>query len=315
LNSFAPIALFVYKRPAHTRRTLEALARNPEVGHSLLHVFCDGPKPDASEADRQAITEVRRIIRERPWCENVEIHESAYNLGLARSIREGVTRILDEHERIIVLEDDIETSPGFLAYMNQALELYADQERVMHIAAYLPVTSYPWLLPRAFFHPMMWCWGWATWRHAWQRARWDAPRLLEDIRRSPSGVHGFDLDGTFPLSEHLMANIAGRMSTWAVFWNASIYLKDGLCLFPSKALAQNTGMDDTGEHCTATDDFCVSLAPAQRLRMQRVKPSILGGFYLRSYFRYGKDSSLSRRLRLALGLCKHRCAVKLRLAR
>src|SRR5690242_9636199 len=107
----APVALFVYNRPEHTRLTLEALARNRLAGETLLYVFSDGPKPDASTLDRERIAATRTLVCSRAWTRNVTLVESATNCGLADSIVNGVNRVLTEHDRVIVLEDDIVTSP------------------------------------------------------------------------------------------------------------------------------------------------------------------------------------------------------------
>jgi hypothetical protein len=309
--ALAPIALFVYKRPDHTRKTLEALSRNSEAKRSSLHVFCDGPKSDASEGDRRAIMDTKSIVRERQWCGEVHVHETESNLGLARSIRQGVTTVLDSHERVIVLEDDIETSPGFLAYMNQALELYASESRVMHISAYVPSTSYQSLLPTSFFHRMMFCWGWATWRRSWNNARWDALQLTKELSESPGSIYNFDVQGTFPLSEHLRANLEGRSSTWAVFWAASIYLKHGLCLFPGSALVRNIGLDGSGENSDNSGELEVSIVNNVALKLIPMRESLIGRFYMQSFFRYGNDSGIFRRMRIATGRLKHRLFLKM----
>jgi hypothetical protein len=255
--------------------------------------------------------DTRSIVRERQWCGEVHIHEIESNLGLAKSIRQGVTTILDNQERVIVLEDDIETAPGFLAYMNQALELYAQEDRVMHIAAYLPLTSYHWLLPSSFFHRMMFCWGWATWRRSWDYARWDARQLTKELTESPGGIYNFDVQGTFPLSEHLRANLEGRSSTWAVFWAASIYLNRGLCLFPGITLVRNIGLDGSGENCDNSTEFEVNLSEVIKLKSIQLRESLIGRFYMRSFFRYGNDSGIFRRLRITSGRLKHRLFLKM----
>lgn len=313
MTSFAPIALFVYKRPAHTRCTLEALARNPEARFSTLHVFCDGPEEHVPAADRAAIAAVRRIVKEQKWCAGVQVHEREDNLGLAMSIRGGVSRMLNDHDRVIVLEDDIETSPGFLAYMNRALDLYAEQARVMHVSGYLPSTSHQSFLPESFFDPLMMCWGWATWRRAWRESRWDGAQLLDDIRSSRHGTDRFNFHGAFPLTDQLIANLEGRINTWAVFWAASIFLRNGLCLFPRKSLVQNIGTDGSGVHFTRAESrYHVRVADHVELHPRALRDSRIGRFYLRSFFLYGNDSTISRRLRCQLGRWKHHVAARLR---
>ena len=130
----APVALFVYNRPDHTRQTLEALARNRGAETTTLYVFSDGPKPNASAEERQRIAVTRQLVCSQPWVRNIILVESDANRGLADSIVAGVQRVLAEHGRVIVLEDDIVTSPGFLEFMNRGLELYADDEKVMHLS-------------------------------------------------------------------------------------------------------------------------------------------------------------------------------------
>ncbi len=310
----ALIALFAYNRPRHLARTLEALAANRRAGESTLHVFSDGPKPDATAADRHLIDEARRVVAGRRWCREVIVHERDRNLGLAASIRAGVSSILESNERVIVLEDDIETSPGFLNYMNDALDAYESSADVMHISAYLPATSYQNLLPGTFRAKHMSCWGWATWRRAWNVARWNASQLLAELDRAPGGRSRFDLDGAADFSRHLEANLRGELRTWAVFWAASIYLAGGDCLFPGSSLARNIGTDGTGENFRTdeTQRYAVALADSIAVGAKSRRESRLGRAYLRSFYRYGRDSRITTRARLALGRAKHSVAQRLR---
>ena len=173
----APVALFVYNRPDHTRQTLEALARNRGAETTTLYVFSDGPKPNASAEERQRIAVTRQLVCSQPWVRNIILVESDANRGLADSIVAGVQRVLAEHGRVIVLEDDIVTSPGFLEFMNRGLELYADDEKVMHLSGYM----YPLDLPTrgTAFLRILSCWGWATWARAWRHYEADVEAHLK----------------------------------------------------------------------------------------------------------------------------------------
>ena len=295
-----PIVLFAYNRPDHTRRTLEALSRNRLASTASLTIFCDGPADSATSEERRRIDEVRGIARSRTWCGETIVHERESNLGLARSIRGGVTEMLDRHEHVIVLEDDIETSPGFLQYMRDSLSLYETDNRVMHIGAYVPNTSYRSLVPNTFLSHHMTCWGWGTWRRAWKHARWDAVELLREIDASTGGRRRFDLDGCVPSSPQLEANITGRLNTWAIFWAASIYLADGLCLLPRQAVVRNIGTDGSGVHFTGTTHI-YDVEPADSVRVTKVpiRESRRGAFYLRSFYRHGQNSGVRTRARHA----------------
>ena len=309
----APIALFVYNRPEHTRRTLEALSRNPGASESRLFIFSDGSRQDATEDEDQQVLRVRTLIRERPWCGSVEIIEAPSNRGLATSIRAGVDSVLDSHDRIIVLEDDLDLSPGFLGYMNQALELYESEPRVMNVSSYLPECSYQNLLPETFFLRYMSCWGWATWKEAWQQATWDPETLLKNLEKHTGGTHRFDFDGIYPLSDQLKGNLNGSLDTWAIFWLTSIYLAGGLSLFPGRSLVDNLGIDGSGRHCAENPDYKRNSPLAEHVPVSAtpLAESILGRWYLRSFYRYGKDARFLTRARRTLGNLKHRLATSL----
>jgi hypothetical protein len=294
-NNLAPVALFVFNRPDHAERTLLTLQQNRLAGATTLYIFCDGPR--AGRNEEAAVNEVRRLAKSAAWCGTVHVIEREENWGLARSIRSGVDRILSEHERVIVLEDDMETSPGFLSWMNDALQIYADDDRVMTVCGYLPQTNFQWLLPQSFFLRHDNCWGWATWRRAWSCAQWDAAALLEQIEMQPGGVEAFDLDGCYRYSDQLRRNLAGEIRTWAVFWLSSIYVRGGLALWPGQSLVRNIGFDDSGENCRTRglSRYDVALAGECPVIRQPLSPSGIGRWYLKSFHRYGRDSGLLKR--------------------
>ena len=175
-HNLAPIVLFVYNRPWHTEQTLEALSANKEVQESILYIYADGPKENTTSEELEKIAQVRKVLRNKQWCKEVKIIESVNNKGLADSIIEGVTTVVNNHGKVIVLEDDIVVSTGFLKYMNDALNLYENEEKVMHISGYMfPVKE---RLPETFFYKQASCWGWATWANRW-----------EELKTSPKEIY------------------------------------------------------------------------------------------------------------------------------
>ena len=160
-GNLAPIALFCFRRPAHLARVLEALQANTLASASILYLFCDGPR---GPQDQLEVDEVRRVARAASGFAKVEVRCLEVNQGLAQSIISGVSEVLKRHGRVIVLEDDLVTSPYFLTFMNEALEKYEDTETVASIHGYLfPVLEH---LPETFFIRGADCWGWATWSRA-----------------------------------------------------------------------------------------------------------------------------------------------------
>lgn len=248
----APIALFVYNRPWHTEQTLEALRRNRWAKDSIIYIYADGPKNGIGTEELEKINEVRKLVNSISWCKEIVIVERDSNFGLANSIISGVTDVVKSHGKIIVLEDDIVTSPGFLDYMNQALTMYAEEERVMHISGYrLPSNK---ALPNSFFYNITTCWGWATWDRAWESFNQDAAYLFYEINRN-GDWNKFNLDNSYPFYGDLVRNIDGRICTWAVKWYASVFIDNGFCLHPGMSLVRNIGHDGSGVHCSYNSVF------------------------------------------------------------
>lgn len=250
----APIALFVYNRPDHTRRTIDALKQNKLAQESDLIIFSDAPK---AEADADKVREVRQYIRQIGEFRSVTVVERTSNFGLAKSIIDGVTSIVSQYGRIIVLEDDMVTSPYFLTYMNEALEMYAEDERVISIHGYVyPVRQ---VLPEAFFLPGADCWGWATWRRGWKLFNSDGQYLLDELKRRKL-THAFDYNGAYPYSKMLEGQINGTNDSWAVRWYASAFLAGKLTLYPGRSLVHNIGNDNSGTHCGETEGYSSELS-------------------------------------------------------
>ncbi|HRY82206.1 MAG TPA: glycosyltransferase [Candidatus Moranbacteria bacterium] len=243
----APIVLFVYNRPWHTRKTLESLETNALAKESELFIFADGPKENASQEQLKKITETRKIIREKNWCNNVTIVEKDANMGLANSVIAGVTEIVNKFGKVIVLEDDLLISKNFLRYMNDALDRYENEEKVMQISGYMFPTK---ILTKndAFFLPFTTSWGWGTWKRAWDCFD---PEMkgLETIKNNENLQKKFDLNDSYPYYKMLLNQKSNQIDSWAIRFYLSVFLKDGLTLYPKKTLVKNIGFDGSGVHC------------------------------------------------------------------
>ena len=154
----APILLFVYNRPEHTRRCIESLTRNALAADSTLYIYADGPKDTTQQT---AVDEVRSYLRTISGFKTVNLIERKENWGLARNIIDGVTTQVNRYGKVIVLEDDLVVAPYFLQFMNDALETYKDEPKVGHIQA-CDFTQDP-SLPDTFLIKWTGSWGWATW--------------------------------------------------------------------------------------------------------------------------------------------------------
>jgi len=255
MQNFAPIALFVYNRPEHTRRTIKFLRQNLLAEESRLFIFSDAPK---DQNNQMLVEEVREIIRSVDGFKEVEIIERKSNLGLADSIIDGVSRLVKEYGKVIVFEDDLISSSYTLQYFNDALERYKNEEKVMHIGAYMYALKDE-CLPETFFYRAATSWGWATWDHAWKNFEPDIDKLMDQFDREKK--HQFSIEGTMNFWKQMEEFKSGKNNSWAIRWYASIFLKGGLTLNPSQSLINNIGHDGTGIHSGLNDIYNVIINP------------------------------------------------------
>jgi hypothetical protein len=254
MQNLAPIALFVYNRPAHTRRTLSYLQKNLLADESRLFIFSDAAK---TSADQDKVDEVRQVIKNATGFKSIRIVERKENMGLAQSIIKGVTQLANEYGKVIVFEDDLLSSPHTLQYFNEALVRYAGEDKVMHIGAYMYNIKTE-NLPETFFYRAATSWGWATWARAWKNFEPDVDVLLAQFDAKKR--HQFAIEGTMNFWKQMMQFKAGKNNSWAIRWYASIFLKGGLTLNPAVSLIQNIGHDGTGVHSNNEDIYQVNIA-------------------------------------------------------
>lgn len=250
----APIALFAYNRPIHLGLAIESLLLNPEAKFSDLVIYLDGAK---SEKDIPLVNSVREVAESISGFKSIKIKRQSSNLGLSRSITAGVTEVVHEYGKVIVLEDDLFVSPFFLKFMNEALELYENDPMVAAIHGYLlPIDAE---VPETFFLKGADCWGWATWSSKWSCYNPNGASLLAELKLRNLVIE-FNLDGHYPYSRMLENQVRGLNQSWAIRWQASVFLKGMMTLYPGHSLVRNIGNDNSGVHCNATSDFDVQLS-------------------------------------------------------
>lgn len=240
---FAPILLFVYNRPEHTRRCIESLQKNSLASESSLFIYADGAKDSTQQ---EAVKDVRNYIRTIQGFKQITLIERDENWGLARNIIDGVTTQVNQYGKVIVLEDDLVVAPHFLAFMNDALEVYKNEPKVGHIQA-CDFTQDP-SLPDTFLIKWTGSWGWATWDRAWKHFNPNGKELLQELEKR-NLTRTFDFNGKYGFTRMLRRQIEGKNNSWAIRWNASLFLKDILSLNVGRSLVQNEGFDGSGTNC------------------------------------------------------------------
>jgi hypothetical protein len=254
MQNLAPIALFVYNRPEHTRRTISYLQKNLLADESRLFIFSDAAKTDD---DKPKVDQIRQLIKEVTGFKSVKIITQKENKGLAKSITTGVTQLVNEYGKVIVFEDDLLSSAYTLQYFNEALNKYANEEKVMHIGAYMYNLANK-NLKETFLFRAATSWGWATWARAWTAYEPDVDVLLKQFDKKKTAQ--FSIEGTMNFWKQLEGYKAGKNDSWAIRWYASIFLKGGLTLNPSTSLVHNIGNDGSGVHSNKENMYAVQIA-------------------------------------------------------
>lgn len=288
MSDYAPIVLFVYNRLNHTKRTLEALKKNNLADKSHLYIFSDGGK---NTSDIQKVNSVREYIQNIDGFKKIEVIEKDKNMGLAKSIINGVTEIVNLYGKIIVLEDDLETSPYFLMYMNEGLKLYKDNPKVISIHGYIyPITG----LPESFFIKGADCWGWATWSNSWKIFESDGKKLFNELVKKNLQKEA-DFNNSYQYTKMLKDQINGKNNSWAVRWYMSAFLNDKLSLYPGKSYVQNIGHDIDATHCTLeTDLFDIDLNQEFRLSKIIADEDIDSKLKMENYFKKIRPSTMQK---------------------
>jgi glycosyltransferase involved in cell wall biosynthesis len=242
----APILLFCYNRPAHLKQTVEALQANPLAKNSPLIVYSDGPKNTDEEEN---VNQVRGYLKSLDGFSSIKLNFSKKNLGLAQSIIQGVSEILENYDNAIIMEDDLVCSTDYLEYMNDALQLYKDNPLIISISGYsfgiVPPQDYTEetaLVLRAS------SWGWATWKDRWEKVDWQVSDY-SDFRNSAERINDLKNAGE-DIVPMLIKQQQGIISSWAVRWTYHHVKHKGYCLIPLKSKIQNIGTDGSGTNFT-----------------------------------------------------------------
>jgi len=283
-KNLTPILFFAYNRPNHAKQTIEALKKNKLAKDSELFIYSDAAK---NKNDQIKVEKVRNYINKINGFKKITVINRKHNWGLANSIIDGVTHIVNKYGKVIVLEDDLITSPYFLKYMNKALEMYKKEKNVASIHGYIyPIKN----LPETFFIKGADCWGWATWKNKWSVFEKDGKKLLKEIKKRKIQKE-IDFNGSYKYTKMLEDQIKGKNNSWAIRWYISAFLKDMVTLYPGKSYVQNIGFDSLASHCKfETDIYNVKLIDKFRLSKIEAKESVFAKKKIAFYFKTNKKS-------------------------
>ncbi len=238
----APICLFTYNRLNNAMQCIEALKKNELAKESHLIIFSDGPKNDTH---KESVHAVRKYLHTVNGFKTVDINESSINKGLGNSIIQGVTKVIHKYGRAIVVEDDLYTTPNFLSYMNQALDFYKDNEKVISICGYGLKIKRPTEYNLDFYlYGRSSSWGWATWKHQWYTVDWDV-KDWNTFKKDKKAIKAFNYNGS-DMFKMLKSVTEGDGSSWAIRFGYSQFRQGKYSLMPFKSMVENEGFGEEG---------------------------------------------------------------------
>jgi hypothetical protein len=287
-KKLAPIILFVYNRPECTKQTLEALQKNELASKSELFIYSDSAK---NKNDLEKVVKVREYIKNIDGFKKIIIRKTKENIGLANSIINGVTKVINEYGKIIVLEDDLVTSRFFLRFMNEALVAYKDEPRVASIHGYIyPIKN----LPETFFIKGADCWGWATWNNKWSIFESDGKKLLDNVKKK-NLEREINFNDSYNYTKMLKNQIMGKNDSWAIRWYVSAFLKNMVTLYPGQSYVQNIGFDNEATHAkTKTVLFKINLVNRFKFSKIAVNEDFVSRKKIENFFKSIKMSFIEK---------------------
>lgn len=286
MNPLAPIIMFVYNRPDMTQNTLNSLVQNKEAQESDIFIFADGPKVDMPAVKLENLKKVRALLAQQKGFKSITIRTSEVNRGLAYSVIAGVTEVVNQYGKAIIVEDDRTLSPYFLQFMNDALTVYEEDEKVSSIGSW----NYFYLPPENaenFFlrHPDVG--AWATFKRAWDLFNPDADYLIQEIKRK-NMAKAFNMENSIDLMKMLYRQKNGQVDSWAVRWTASVMLQDKLTFYPQRSLSSDDGQTE-GTHFKGDELFYgKNLELSQTPIIVRKKTPVETPEAVKAYVRYHK---------------------------
>ena len=271
----APVIVFNYNRPDHSQQVWDALSKNELAKETELYLYCDGPKELRSEGVNELTNErIKESNARVEWTQAlakeyaieaqkagkfkaVHVVCSEKNKGLRTSIISGATEVINKHGRVIVLEDDLVTSPYFLNYMNKALDKYESYRGVFSIGSqsYVNPKEFPQDYPYdVYAYPTHMPTGWATWVDRWKLVEWDIDKQLAPVlANEPYMRNAFMRGGEDLYYRSLIERLKG-LDVWSICFSLAHFKHHAVSITPIVSYIHNIGFDGSGVNSGVKDD-------------------------------------------------------------
>jgi len=241
-RSLAPVAIFACRRPQHFLKLVDSLQNNVNSQETPLFIFVGGPKQESDWSKVEITLKHARKVRGFKHLEVFERFSENTGTGLIRS---GVNQVLGSHDRIIVLEDDLQVRKDFLLYMNSALTTFRDVDQVSQVSGWNFGRIQENSPSKTFLFPVTTSWGWGTWARAWDEdydVRSDFNWLIEKSSR----IHKFNINENYNFLGMIERVLNENYDAWDAVWYLYCFRRSKLTVFPNSSMIINNGFDGSG---------------------------------------------------------------------
>lgn len=236
------ILFICFNRPDHTKRVFEAIrAAKP----SNLYICADGPRNDVDD-DLHLCSQVREIVSVVDWDCTVHRNYQMQNLGCRVTVSNAIDEFFSMYEDGIILEDDCLPSESFFPFCQAMLERFRFNDKIMQInGTYYLDQTFP-IRENYYFSKINSCWGWATWRRAWEKNDFNLSDYIDSKKDGMIKRYYGDSGIARWMNFYFEDAFKPHCRVWSTAWAYSIMKHDGLCVNPTVNLVENIGFDDTG---------------------------------------------------------------------
>lgn len=246
---YAPLMIMVYDRLDHFKNLINSLLNDPLACETDLYVISDAAFCDEHQDKINAVRDYAKTIS---GFKSFTLIEDSKNKGAFESYTFLLSLVFEKHENVIFFEDDNLVTPNYLEFMNNALNKYEHEPRVVYVCGY----NFPINIPKdykydAYFYGSVCAWGYGMWRDKFL----DVNSITkDDMREDKKTLHKIKKTSS-QLYHILLSDIYSKRFLNDARIGYLMAKNDLVSVLPCFSLVQNTGHDGTGLHCGVNDFY------------------------------------------------------------
>lgn len=244
-----PVLLVIFKRKDLSLKVVSAIR---EVKPSKLYIAGDAPR-DYISGEIDDVKETRdAVLNAIDWPCEIKTLFRDRNLGCGLGVKTAIDWLFNNEEYGIILEDDCIADKTFFSFIAEMLHRYQNDSRIGMIAGTNPISP-KYKSPYSYiFSNFKSCWGWATWKRAWNNMDFEMNWRHTPMKKSIIDNMGLRGSSRKHWIFELREIDTGHVSAWDWQWYFSLAAQNQLCIYPAKNLISNIGNDSNATHTSAS---------------------------------------------------------------